>query len=135
MQKVPINDSRFTPPEKSASAVLAPPAAASADSTSLNSFTAQIPIVSAVPIIARNCVTNNTAAHASRNPFGWGSPHFHVVFPLKTKKLTFFLVDQTKYVKFDVNNDFFTNRQDTKRKLKKASTHAKRTLLQTIVKI
>ena len=55
--------------------------------------------------------------------------------PLKTKKLTSFLVNQTKYLKFDVKNDFFTNHQDTKRKSKKASTHAKRTLLQTIVKI
>ena len=54
---------------------------------------------------------------------------------LKNKKRTSSLADQTKYVKFDVKNDFFTNRQDTKRKSKKASTHAKITLLQTIVKI
>ena len=123
------------PPENSASAALAPSTAASADSTSLKSFTAQIPIVSAVPIIASNCATNNTATHASRNSFGWGSLRFHVVSSLKTKKLISFLVDQTKYVKFDVKNDFLTNRQDTNRKPKKASTHAKITLLQTIVKI
>ena len=49
----------------------------------------------------------HTAAHASRHPFGWGSPRFHVVSPLKTKKLTSFLVDQTKYVKFDVKKRFF----------------------------
>ena len=55
--------------------------------------------------------------------------------PLKDKKLTSFLVDQTRYVKFDVKNDFFMNRQDTKEKSKKAITHAKRTLLQKIVKI
>ena len=65
-----------------------------------------------------------------------GLPALPRRLPLKNKKkLTSFLVDQAKYVKFDVKNDFLTKRQDTKRKPKKASTHAKRTLLQTIVKI